>query len=100
MVESISLGSSGNRVGSWKDVGVSLGSPLFCKEGGGSPKSPLLCKEGRGEVESLPAYTNHGPPAGPSLWMLLPLLTSPYKGEGKCGSLTKGRNLKGAHTEV
>jgi len=25
-----------------------------------------------------------------SLWMLLPLLTSPYKGEGKCGSPYKG----------
>ena len=61
-------GSSGNRVGSWKDVG-------------GSQGSPLLCKEGRGEVESLPAYTNQGPPTRPSLWMPLPLLASPYKGE-------------------
>ena len=25
-----------------------------------------------------------------SLWMLLPLLTSPYKGEGKCGPPYKG----------
>ena len=48
------LGSSGNRVGSWKDVG-------------GSQGSPLLCKEGRGEVEILPAYTNQGPPARHSL---------------------------------
>jgi hypothetical protein len=55
-------------VGFWKDVG-------------GSEGSPLLCKEGRGEVESWPAYTNHGSPARHSLWMLLPLLTSPYKGE-------------------
>src|SRR3990170_1349129 len=75
-------------MGSWKDIG-------------GSQGSPLLCKEGRGEVEILPAYTNPGPacapacpagavgrcphadrsPARPSLWMLLPLLTSPYKGE-------------------
>ena len=28
-------GSSGNRVGSWKDVGGSQGSPLLCKEGVG-----------------------------------------------------------------
>jgi len=55
-------------VGSWKDVG-------------GSQGSPLLCKEGRGEVESLPAYTNHGPATRPSLWMPLPPLASPYKGE-------------------
>jgi len=48
---------------------------------GGSQGSPLLCKEGRGEVESLPAYTNQGSPARPSLWMPLPLLASPYKGE-------------------
>jgi len=42
--------------------------------GGGSPKIPLLCKEGRGEVEK-----------GPSLGMTLPLLASPYKGEGSEG---------------
>ena len=43
----------------------------------------------------------HGPPrrlhplgaaARRSLWMLLPLLTSPYKGEGKCGSPYKGED--------
>ena len=55
-------------MGSWKDVG-------------GSQGNPLLCKEGRGEVESLPAYTNQGSPARPSLWRPLPLLASPYKGE-------------------
>ena len=44
-------------MGSWKDVR-------------GSQGNPLLCKEGRGEVEMRP-----------SLWMPLPLLTSPYKGE-------------------
>src|SRR3972149_3921303 len=32
------LGSSGNRVGSWKDVGGSQGSPLLCKEGVGREK--------------------------------------------------------------
>jgi hypothetical protein len=71
------LGSSGNRVGSWKDMG-------------GSQGSPLLCKEGRGEVDILPAYTNQVPPARPSLWMPLPLPAS----------LTKGRKLNGAHTKV
>ena len=80
MVESASLGSSGNRVGVWKDID-------------GSQGSPLLCKEGRGEVESLPAYTNQGSPARPSIRMPLPLLVSPY-------NLTKGRNLKGAHTKT
>ena len=50
-------GSSGSRVGAWKDVG-------------GSQGSPLLCKEGRGEVVMRP-----------SLWMPLPLPASPYKGE-------------------
>jgi hypothetical protein len=29
------VGSSGNRVGSWKDLGGSEGSPLLCKEGVG-----------------------------------------------------------------
>ena len=29
----------------------------------------------------MPAYTNHGSPARPSLWMPLPHLASPYKGE-------------------
>jgi len=58
-------------------------SDCYCLGEGGvaSLRSPLLCKEGRGEVEILPAYTNHGSPARPSLWMPLPLLASPYKGE-------------------
>ncbi len=43
------IGSSGNRVGSWKDVRGSQGNPLLCKEGGG-------------EVEILLAHTNHGSP--------------------------------------
>ena len=30
----------------------------------------------------------------PSLWMFLPLLTSPYKGEGKCGSPYKGEGTE------
>ena len=54
------------------------------------PKGVPSFVRGGGEVESLPAYTNHGSPARPSLWMLLPLLTSPYKGEGKRGSPYKG----------
>ncbi len=38
-----------------------------------SPPFPLLCKEGQGEVE---AWNPHGQ-------TVLPLLSSPYKGEGK-----------------
>ncbi len=33
--QAIFSGSSGNRVGSWKDVGGSQESPLLCKEGVG-----------------------------------------------------------------
>src|SRR3989304_10460302 len=63
------LGSSGNRVGAWKD-------------GGGSQGSPLLCKEGRGEVEIWPAYTNHGSPARHSPWCLYPSLCLPLQRGG------------------
>jgi putative ABC transport system permease protein len=31
----LQYGSSGNRMGSWKDIGGSQGSPLLCKEGVG-----------------------------------------------------------------
>jgi len=75
-----------------------VSSPNLLRSGGGGgvfSQSPLLCKEGPGEVEIWPAYTNHGSPERPSLWMLLPLLTSPYKGEGKCGSPYKGEESEG-----
>src|SRR3990170_55223 len=70
-------GSSGNRVGAWTDVG-------------GSQGSPLLCKEGRGEVERGAASGCFYPSSPP--------LT---KGRRLLGALlTKGRNLKRAHTKA
>src|SRR3989304_5358845 len=53
----------------------------FGRAGGGPKGVPFFGRGGGGEVEGLPAYTNQGPPARPSLWMPLPLLASPYKGE-------------------
>src|SRR3989304_2735229 len=62
-----------------KSCGFLEGRGWFPRE---SPPPDCYCRgEGRGEVESLPAYTNQGPPTRPSLWMPLPLLASPYKGE-------------------
>ena len=45
-------GSSGNRVGAWKDVGAQ--------------GSPLLCKEGRGEVDSCRLTRTTALPRGPA----------------------------------
>src|SRR3972149_196084 len=62
-----------------KSCGFLEGRGWFPRE---SPPPDCYCRGGgRGEVESLPAYTNQGPPTRPSLWMPLPLLASPYKGE-------------------
>ena len=45
------------------------------------PKGVPSFVRGGGEVESLPAYPNHGSSARPRPWMRLPLPASPYKGE-------------------
>jgi len=98
MVESTSLGSSGNRVGSWKDVGGSQGSPLLCKEGRGEvergpasgcfyPSSPPLTK-GRNREASDKRW-NGDPFSSPPLYggpaLSLPLLCKEGRGEVERG---------------
>jgi hypothetical protein len=101
-------GSSGNRVGSWKDVR-------------GSQENPLLCKEGGGEVEILLAHMNHGSPreAQPLDVSTPPGLPLQRGGTAKAqtsggmgvpflallcneggGEVEKGRKLHGAHTKA